>query len=280
VTQQRAANLRGPHDLGEIIGYGYRIYIANFSALFLLALLFAPPQMLAVIADRRIHSDSAAQNVVALIQLLGSFVTVLVVASVIHAVNDVTDGTPADFGRSLDAAIERFGALMATALLLVGLLLASLLAAPALAVYWLVRRDATIDGRRDWWLALIPGVLFAYLVVRWAFALPAVMIDDRRNWSALNASAAIARGMIWRVAGILLAIGLIQLGPLLLASASMLAAPIVEGLITSGVSALILPFGVAAQTLLYYDLKARHAVDDARPAGIDDPEPDVPREGA
>jgi hypothetical protein len=116
-----------------------------------------------------------------------------------------------------------------------------------------------------------------YLIVRWVFSLTSVMIDGTRNWLALDFSARAVRGMWWRTLGILIVVGLIQVGPILIGSVSTLAAPIVEGVVTSGVSALVLPFGIAAQTLLYYDLKARHA-DDFRPTVIEDPQSDVSRE--
>jgi hypothetical protein len=273
------ADLRSEHDLGEIVGFAYRLYAANFAPLFLIALLVAPPQMLAVVAERQIEHDITAQNVAALIQLFVALVTIVVAAALVAAIHDATGGTPPAFGRALDAAMERLGALLTTALLFAGLIVAALVAAPALAVYWLIRRDATIDGRRNWWLAVLPGALFVYLAVRWAFTLPAQMIDGRRNWSALDLSADVVRCQWWRTLAVILVVSLIAAGPPLIAEASALAAPLVEATVTSAASALVLPFAVAAQALLYYDLKARSAVD-IHPPAVNDPRPDVPREGA
>src|SRR2546421_7809695 len=104
---------------------------------------------------------------------------------------------------------------------------------------------------------LIPGALGIYLVIRWLFVAQTVMIEDRRNWSALDASAAMVRGRWWRTLGIILVVGLIELGPIVLASFTNLAPPLVEAITTSVVAAIVLPFGTAAQTLLFYDLKAR-----------------------
>lgn len=273
------ADLRAQHDLGEIIGYAYRIYAANFSAMFLIALLAAPPEMLAVIARRRIESEAAESSVSLILQLLLLVVIAVVAGALMHATHDVTGGARADFGRSLDAALGRFDALLSTVLLSSALAAAALFAAPFLAVYWLVRRDATIDGRRDWWLALVPGALFLYLAVRWVLALPAVIIDGRRNWAALDASADLVRTRWWRTLGINLIIVVIALGPSLVASISTLAAPIVEAIVMSLASALVLPFVAAAQTLFYHDLKARIAVA-VSAAAINDSEPDVPGKGA
>ena len=50
---------------------------------------------------------------------------------------------------------------------------------------------------------------------------------------------------------------MIILGPSLLASYAAALPPLAASAIISGVSVLVLPFLVIAQTLLYYDLKAR-----------------------
>jgi hypothetical protein len=151
---------------------------------------------------------------------------------------------------------------------------AALFAAPLLAVYWLFRRDATIDGRREWYLALIPFTLAVYLLVRWFFVANAIVMHDKRSWAALDDSADAVRGSWWRTAGILLVIGLIQLGfTIVFVPLSRLAHPVVDGAITGLIAALILPFAVAAQTLLYYDLKARNSVDHT--ATVVAPEPDL-----
>ena len=83
------------------------------------------------------------------------------------------------------------------------------------------------------------------------------------------------RGYWWRTLGIQIVIGLIAAGPVMVASISTLAAPLVEAVVTSMAAALILPFAATAQTLLYYDLKARNRID-VRPAALDDSEPDLP----
>jgi hypothetical protein len=256
-----AADLRAPHDLGEIIGYAWKIYFSNFAALFLVALVTVPLRMLHAVTLRRIDSESVQEAVSMLFLLPELLVALIAAGALIVAAHDVSGATRADPARSLDAAFDRFGALISTFLLQTGLALASLVAAPALAVYWLINRDATIDGRRDWWLALVPFALTLYLAVRWSLAQQAIIIEEKQRWSALDASAAIVRGRWWRTLGILFFIVFMALGPSLIASASAAAPPLVEASVTSLVAAVMLPVLVAAQTLLYYDLKARYALD-------------------
>jgi len=234
-------DLRAPHDAGEIIGYAYRVYLRHFGAMFGLGLTTVPLQMLAaVVQDRAGGTDGGTLGVGAL-QVASVLVILLAVGALIFAVNDVASEQRADFGRSLDAAFERYTALLATNLLGGVLAFLSVLAIP----YFLVRRrfDAACS---------IP-----YFVVRWTFGAQAVMVEGKRHWAALDASAAIVKGRWWRTLGILLLVGMIALGPSILAAGAQALPPIAAATISSGVSALVLPFVVGAQTLLYFDSRAR-----------------------
>ncbi len=237
----KKAELRGRHHLGEIVGYAYRIYARNFGPLFLLALMTVPLQMLgAVVQDRA--SDAQTGQLLALpFQLAGAVVTLIATGAIIHAVNDIASGTQPLVSRSLDASFERFGALF-TSNLLAGLLaLASLIALP-------------------------------YFVVRWTFSAQAVIIDGKRNWSALDMSSSLVKGLWWRTFGILLVIGIIAIGPLLLSSSATLLPVLPATIIVSVVVAFVLPFIITAQTLMYYDLKARkQPAPDVNPDGIATP---------
>lgn len=255
------SDLRAQRDLGEIIGHAYRIYASNFRALFLIALVTAPVQALQVVVSRRVDSDSAEVAVVYLFLVPALLAGLVASGALISAVHDVTAGTGPDVTRSLDTAFGRFLALLTTFLLQIGLTLASMFAAPALGIWWLLRRDATIDGRRDWRLALVPLALGLYLAGRWMFIQQVVMIEGKERWAALDASADAVRTHWWRTIGVLLVIVLMVLGPTALAATSAAAPPLVEAAVTSAAGALVLPFAIAAQTLLYYDLKARNAID-------------------
>jgi hypothetical protein len=258
--------LRGTHDLGEIVGYSYRLYFRDFLPLFGLALLTAPIEMLSGVIAQSSDSDGVAA-LVQLLQLPQILVTLIVVPALIFATHTITGGERPSFTASLDASFERFGAVFRTFLLLVGLIFAAVFAAPFLAIYWLFNREATIDGRRDWYLAIVPGLLLFYLAVRWAFYTQAVVILRKDNWAALDDSADAIRGQWWRTLGITIVVTLIMLGPYMLASLANALPPLAASAIISSVSALVLPFAIIAQTLLYYDLKTRKQAVAAATAG-------------
>ena len=237
-----ATDLRGRHDLGEIIGLAYRLYIANFGPLFLIALTVVPLQVLSAVVQNRIASVENQQLAAAAFMPFSAMVGVIATGALIHAVNDIATGTPPTFSRSLDAAFECFVALFTTNLL------------------------AGI-------LAILSLVAFPYFAVRWTFGPQAVVIEGKRHWAALDISSAIVKGQWWRTFAVLIVIALIATGPILLASAASLLPALTSSAILAAVFALTLPFGVAAQTLLYYDLRARKAAADA-PLPVLEPPPE------
>ncbi len=242
---RRTADLRGRHDLGEIVGYSYLIYARHFVALFSIALTTVPVHMLFVVLQRRVDPNSGAYGVVSLLVIPDLLIVVVAAGAVIQTVNDVANGVPPESGRSLDAAFSRFGALVSTLALAAVLTVASLIA-------------------------------FPYFAVRWTLSQQGVMIGGKRNWAALDASSSIVKGQWWRTFGIILVVTLIALGPTLIAQTATLGPAIIDGLVTSVVSAFVMPFVLTAQTLLYYDLRARKQVD----AGTDrlsPPEQDLSR---
>lgn len=266
-------DLRGQHDLGQIVGFAYRLYLRFFATLFGVALIVVPLELLTAVLQRRASADM--QSAVSLLVIPSAVVTLVAVAALVVCVHDLTGGTRPEASRALDAAFQRFGAVVSTALLVAGLAVAALLAVPFLTLWWLLHRDATIDGRRNWWLALVPGALTIYLSVRWVLATQAVMIEGVERWPALNSSAAAVRGRWWRTFGILLVLALVQVGPFIVASAGVYAPVLIGAIMSSVIAALVLPFAVTAQTLLYYDLKAR-THDDIRPDRFAAPEQDLP----
>ena len=237
-----STDLRGRHDLGEIIGLAYRLYVANFGPLFLMALTVAPLQVLSAVVQDRIASVENQQLAAAAFVPFSVVVSLIATGALIHAVNDIATGTPPTFSRSLDAAFERFGSLFTTNLLAGVLALLSLLA-------------------------------FPYFAVRWTFGPQAVVIEGKRHWAALDISSSIVKGQWWRTFGMLIVITLIATGPILLANAASLLPALPSSAILAAVLALTLPFLVAAQTLLYYDLRARKAAADA-PLPVLEPPPE------
>lgn len=251
--------LRARRDLGDILGQAFRTYGAHFTTFLALGLLTAPITMLAVVI-RPGGGLSFDDPLLTLLDLLNLLVALVAGAAIVFALNEVAGGTDAAPGRAIDAALSRFGALFTTGLLAGVIGLASLLSFPFLALYWLVRRDATIDGRRNWWLTL-PLVLPIYLVVRWAFVTQAVMLESKRNWSALDESAGTVRGSWWRTFGILIAISLIAIAISAVTGIGVLGPPLVEAVLSAGGAALTLGLVTIAQTLLYWDLRARKVME-------------------
>lgn len=271
-------DLRGRHDLSEIIGYAYRVYGANVATFLLIAAVTIPLQLLIGVIQQGSKSDGA-MTAAGLLNFPAALVGLVASAALIVAVHDATADARPDFGRSIDAAFARFGALFTTAILGGVLAVLGLFAAPWLALWWLTHPDATIDGKRNWWLAIVPGLLGFYLILRWVFEQQSVMIAGKRNWAALDDSAHAVRECWWRTLGILIVVGLIQAGPILLAQMATVLPPLAASAIIAIVFALVLPFSITAQTLLYYDLKARKQ-DDLSADRLTAAEPDVPGEGA
>jgi hypothetical protein len=265
------AQLRARHDLGEIIGCAWQIYARHFGTLFAVALVAAPMAMLATIIVRRVDDPSTAQLVAVYLQIPAAIIELVAVAAIVRAVDDIAQRTPPEPGRSLDTGLQKFWPIF-TAQLIVGMrVILAVLAVPFLGIYWLFDREATIDGRRDWYFAVVPLALCVYLVIRWYFVPYALVVEGKRSWPALDDSADAVRGYWWRTFGIVVVIFFIRLGvTITAASVSAFAHPVIDGAVTGLVAALILPFATAAQTLLYYDLKVRTSVD-LSPAPVDAP---------
>jgi hypothetical protein len=247
VARQPVANLRGRKSWPEIVRGGWQTYFANFRALFSIGLITAPVQMLSGVAASRISDPDTQQLATNSFTILQALVTVIATAALIHAVNEIAEGRKPEFGASIDAALSRFFAVLTTNLLGGVLAILSLIFAP-------------------------------YFVVRWTFGAQAVMIEGKRNWAALDDSSSIVKGNWWRTLGIMLVIVIVFVGPSIIAGPATLLPPLPAATILGLVIALTMPFLVTAQTLLYYDLKARNTPDVATD-GVPPAEPDVPREG-
>jgi hypothetical protein len=255
------ADLRAQRDLGKIIGDAYRIYASNFRALFLIALVVAPWQILVTVVVRRIDDAATAQIAGLYLQIPGAIIALIASGGIIRAMRDLAEGSTPGAGPSIDTGLQKFWPTFPADLIIGMRIVAALFAVPFLSVYWLFDRGATIDGRRDWYFALVPFALCIYLAIRWGFVQNAVVMHDKRSWEAIDDSAGVVRGQWWRVFGITIVIGLFRLAPSIVAGFTAYAPPLADGAAVALASALVLPLGVVAQTLLYYDLKARSSVD-------------------
>lgn len=231
-------DLRQPMDVGRIVDWAIRIYRLQFPAFFLIALVTVPLNLLGgvlpVELDLSNGSDALrALRVLGPVLLAGAFVNILASAAMSLSVQDIDENRPVDFGRAYDVVFSRLGDLV-VALLRVWV--------PVLLL------AATVIG--------LPVAV--WLGVRWSFFGQAVMIDRAPGAGAPGRSAQLVAGGWWRVFGILLLVALISVPPqLVVAEITSLGPQFVAALINAVVAALILPFVVIADTLLYFDLSAR-----------------------
>jgi len=247
MARQPVADLRKRRNWPDIVGDAWRTYAAHFGTLFSIALINAPVQMLSAVALSRTSDADTRLLATSAFLIPQILVAIIATAALIHAVNEIAEGRKPEFGSSMDAALSRFLTVLKTSFL------------------------AGI-------LAMLSVIFVVYFVVRWAFSTQAVMIEGKRNWAALDASSSIVKGYWWRTLGIMLVIGMLSIGPSIIAGPAALLPPLPSATILGLVTALTTPLVITAQTLLYYDLKARSAPD-VPTDGVPTAEPDVPREG-
>jgi hypothetical protein len=263
------ADLRAPRDFGEVLGYSWRIYFSRFPALFVLALIVTPLTMLGTVVLRNVDSLDATYAVLAAFLLPSLLISTIAQAALVVAVHDISAGNPPEPGRAVDLVFERIAGIVTTMIMYVALVIASIFA-PLLAIVWLFDRTGTIDGRRTWWLILVPFALMIYMMARWWFYVQAIMIEHRGGFDALDGSADAVRGAWWASFGGMVFLSAFGLGSGAISAMAAGAPAAIEATVAGAVSALALPFMVAAQTLWYYALVARKAPD-VSPAQVDAP---------
>jgi hypothetical protein len=244
-------------DFGSIIGDAIRLYRAHFVTFFALALITVPVNMLRIVFERSIEMPGDPATGFYLFLIPDLVITLVAGGAIIVALQVALAGSSPEFRASLDSSIGRFWELLRTLLLVATLGALSVVSWPFLAFWWLVREDATIDGRRDWFLVVFPFAVTAYLLVRWLLWAQSVLIDAKWGWSALDRAAEVIRGRWWRTLLFFIVIGLITSVPGLLARTSTLAPPLVEGAVRALVASVLMPFWVTALTLEYIDLRGQ-----------------------
>jgi hypothetical protein len=113
-------------------------------------------------------------------------------------------------------------------------------------------------------LLIIPGIYFA---ISFSLFVQAIIIEEKRPWSALGRSRKLVKGSWWRVFGILLLTGIlvsictsIVYYPfffLFIWLFGHITGQILSSILNFCIYVLITPFSLIATTLLYYDLRIR-----------------------
>ena len=185
------AGLR-PLAFGEILDVGIKLYLRHWRTLMLcvvglvlpaqiisvLVLLSAAPDLLdptapSTVAPGEQNSVLAAQGVTLVLQ---GFVYVIATAACFKAIADGYLGSEPSARRSLAFAVRA----------LPKLLVLGLLTTIALVIAFL--------------LLIVPGI---WLSVAWALAVPALLFEGGRPWSALRRSFELVKGRWWGVCGVL-----------------------------------------------------------------------------
>lgn len=114
-------------------------------------------------------------------------------------------------------------------------------------------------------LLIVPGI---YFTIAWSVAVPALMIENRRGFSALRRSAELVKGRWWPTAGALILsyvfVGVVSgafgalLGAVLLSGTNSVAGVTIITAIASIISTtLAKPFQIAVSAVIYFDLRVR-----------------------
>jgi len=225
--------LRQRRDLGEIIQAALHLYGQHPLPLVSIAAIVIPLGIASAAFQSAIDDEVAMTLVVIGVGVLQFVANVVASAGIVAALQSGDAGEPVEFAAACDAAFARLGTLIGATLRALGIIL--LLAITIVGIPWAVRQ-----------------------AVRWFFVSQAIMIDDTGVVGATDRSAEVVIGSWWRTFGIALVIGLIGAIPsAILYGVFYLAPVIVSGTASAIMTAVVLPFGVGAMTLLYFDLTVR-----------------------
>ena len=180
-----------------------------------------------------------------------------VAGAIVFAVANAADGLPIDTSSCCRRSLNHLGSLIFAELRVVGLIL-------LIVFLWAVVAVPSLTGFHR--LALVYVVPLGaialcgifYFCVRWAFAIQAVIIEEADAAGALSMSARIVEvpgGMRLLFGGFLWILGL-ALGAPGAAIVWMVSYPIGE-VLSLAIVVVLVPFSVAASTLLFFDLQSR-----------------------
>ncbi len=253
-----AARQLKPLAISDMLDQAFRLYRANFVLLIsIVAVLFVPTAILSVVSQLLFHTTL----VVDLIQ--GFFIQTLATMALILAISRAYLGESVSISEAYGESMHRYFSLLGAALLegmAVGVP-AAVLGCGAAAVG---------GGLAGIFLILLIVPYAVYMAIRWATAMPCIVVETVGASAGLSRSWALTSGLFWRVLGISTVAGLltflvaelpaltIQSGlALVVTSQEATTGPLISALITPLSLILTLPFSMAVIVLLYYDLRVR-----------------------
>ena len=223
-------DLRQPMEMGQILERALTLYRQYPGPLLFMASVALPLYLLTATLTNALKSVRTSLAFGLPLGALAALITVVVLAAIARGLADVALGIAPDFSRSYDLVVARLPEL------LLAIVCASLI---------VLVSSITVIGP-------------IYLVVRWAFLVQAVTLEDARPSEALTLSSRMVSGYWWRTCGILLTIGVLAALPVIVTAIIFALAPVlVWTIIFPIMAALVLPFAGAAYTLLFFDLQAR-----------------------
>lgn len=232
MTGQRVS-LRQRRDLSQIIQGALNVYGQNLGPFLRIAAVVIPLSIATGIFQTTVDNEAIGIPLVAALGVGQLAVTILASAALIAALDDVDQGRPPDFTRAYDIATERFWVIVRAVLR--SLLIVLLLMVTIIGIPWAIQR-----------------------AIRWVFLEQAIILDGTNARDALGKSAEAVSGSWWRTFGIWVLISLLTAVPTGLVAALFTFTPIaIASTANAALTALVLPFGVAAATLLYFDLQSR-----------------------
>jgi len=241
-------------NLTDILKGSFGVYRRHPGRMFLVAAPTIPLGLGTVLVIRSLPDSWLLSMVV--LPVVSRIPQYLPTAALVRAVADALEGTQPDFRRSYAAMFSQVGRMVLAAL----------------------RLNVIVQAL----FIIIVGVPLAfYFMVRWLFFQQAIMLEGARAGEGLKRSGDLVSGSWWRVAGIALIIAMITAVPAVFLGFAVVAGPPLGGYgglgllsppsavstaLMSVIGALTLPFAVAAQTMLFFDLRWRRTVAAVAPA--------------
>ena len=233
--------LRRERGLSAVIGDSFSLLTANWGSL---ARIVAPAVLVNLafgLLAYAVEDDEALSSALLFAALPVQFVAYqLVSAAAVARLSSRDLGREIDTGAALDVAQERFGDVVGASLRATGIVV--LLSLTLIGIPWAIKR-----------------------LVKWAFIIQSIIVDEQRGDPSLAYSESLVEGRWWVTLGRLIASGLvIGLPVVIVRQVILLAVPGVLGIIASHIpDFLALPYGIITSTLIFFDLKTRKARHDS-----------------